>query len=342
MGSDARELILGVDGGGTGTTAWLATAGPIETADGLHRRDRLIDLSSVIGRGSGGPSNVMAADSASTTAQLRLAIDAAFHDAGLEASKVSSLCLALAGVDRRAVSDRFRRWALEQNLADQVIVTNDALPVLYAADVAGIGVAVIAGTGSICIGRDEKGRVVRSGGWGHLLGDEGSAYGIAVDALKAVMCAVDGRGAQTELTQRCMEKFALDDPRDLIERLHAPPMAKGEIAGFAREVFAADQNGDSIAKHIIRTAAKDLATLVESVVSRSQIDRDPITLACTGGVLLNQPSVIEQLRLHLEDDQQGEDQANRNSKSLPTGYRFVSVPDPVQGALQIASRGEAV
>ena len=196
------DLFLGVDGGGSKTSAWLAIGDP----DGLP---------DVIGRGCSGASNCRSIGIDQATNSLRQAIDSAFQDAGRETTTVAAACLALAGADRSSDQRQIRLWA-GRTLADRLIVTNDGIPVLYAASPDGVGIALISGTGSFAVGRNAAGTVMRCGGWGSLIGDEGSGYQIALAGLQAAVRAADGRGMETKLLPALLEHFHIGDSHDLI------------------------------------------------------------------------------------------------------------------------------
>src|SRR5258707_496529 len=80
--------------------------------------------------------------------------------------------------------------------------------------------AVVAGTGSIALGRDARGATARSGGWGHLIGDEGSGYDIGRSCLQAVTRAADGRGPPTTLVDLLAHTWGLNSPTEIIGRVY--------------------------------------------------------------------------------------------------------------------------
>ena len=161
-----RELLLGLDGGGSKTLALLADA------EGR-----------VIGRGIAGASNYQNIGETAAWAALDTAIAAAFADAGLEPSAVAAVGLGLAGVDRPEDRALFEGWAARRFGGAPVVIANDAELVLAAGTPDGWGIALISGTGSIVFGRSPQGEMARAGGWGHIMGDEGSGYAIGVEAL---------------------------------------------------------------------------------------------------------------------------------------------------------------
>ena len=149
--------LLGIDGGGTTTEAWLAEPG-------CH----------VLGRGTAGPSNAKAIGLEAARWALDTAIRSAFLAAELEPAPVDVICLGLAGFDRPDDRKVLKEWAEHAGWARSLLIVNDGDLVIAAGTTEGWGVGVISGTGSIAVGRTKDGRTARAGGWGHLIGDEGS------------------------------------------------------------------------------------------------------------------------------------------------------------------------
>ncbi|MBI3461734.1 MAG: N-acetylmuramic acid 6-phosphate etherase, partial [Planctomycetes bacterium] len=181
----ASDFVLGIDVGGTSTTAVLARLMPGRDPE-------------PIGRGTAGGANPLTIEWSYASAELIRAIDGAFRSAGWTLCvPIGAVCIAAAGAGRPEQEGHLREWAQNRRLANQVIVVHDAEPVLAAGSPKGWGVAVIAGTGSFVFGRNPDGATARAGGWGPLLGDEGSAYAIAVEALRAIAQDADGCGPRT-------------------------------------------------------------------------------------------------------------------------------------------------
>src|SRR5262249_24385520 len=149
--SMTQRLLLGVDGGGTSTAAWLA--GPGEE---------------VLGRGVSGPSNAKAVGMEAARRALRAAIPAPVGDPRVQPAPVAAACRGLAGFDRPDDRATLAGWADEARVARRLVLVNDGDLVVAAGTPEGWGVGVIAGTGSIAVGRTPDGRTARAGGWGHL------------------------------------------------------------------------------------------------------------------------------------------------------------------------------
>jgi len=161
------------------------------------------------------------------------------------------------------------------------------------------GVVVMAGTGSFCKGRGAAGREAYAGGWGPLIGDEGSGYDIARLALTAVAMAADARGEKTALTEMALSHFAIRDAADLKKVLYAPPIRRHELAEFAECVFRAADLGDIVAGEILNEAGMRLARLAEPVLRKLFGSDESFPVALCGGVLTGESAVSRALRAEI-------------------------------------------
>ncbi len=278
------DLVVGVDGGGSRCTAVLARATP---AGGLVE----------LGRGHGGAANVLSSGPAAAGASILAAIDEAFARAGLSRRRAAAGCLGLAGVGRPAERGQAEAWAAAAAVAERVIVVTDAELVL--AGEPPWGVALIAGTGSLAIGRAPNGQTARCGGWGPLLGDEGSGYAIAVSALRAVARMADGRGPPTDLAARLTRRFGAADAAGLVTILgNAAP--RREIAAAAADVVTAADAGDAVAAAILATAGDELATQVAVVARRLGLPPGNYPLRIAGGLAVHAPRLRVRVSAALE------------------------------------------
>jgi len=267
---------LGLDCGGTRTVCLLA--------DGQGR---------VLGRGLAGPSNYHAVGIETATNAILEAADKAWQAAGLPRGVATVACLGLAGVDRpedkRAITDALTPRRLARRLA----IVNDAVLVLAAGSAGGVGVVVIAGTGSIAWGRNKDGQHSRAGGWGHILGDEGSGHDIGMRALQAVVRAHDQRGQPTILTDLILKHLHLARPESLLTFVHALPYPRAEIAALAPVVEQAARQGDPVARSIYVHAAQELALAATTVIQALGMAEEPVDVVLSGGVFRAGELVIE-------------------------------------------------
>jgi N-acetylglucosamine kinase-like BadF-type ATPase len=312
--SSNENLILGVDGGGTKTVAWLA---PLDDDSNTV----------VLGRGQAGPGNPRAAGFETAQANITTAIANAFADAKIPQSTIAAVCLGLAGVGRPADRAAMAAWAAGLDIAPQGNVTHDAEPVLVAAAPDCVGIALICGTGSLAWGRNSDGKIARCGGWGHLLGDEGSGYKIALAGLDAAVRSADRRAPRTDLLAAYMQRLDAELPEDIIESIYAPEMTRARIAELASTVFDL-RTTDEVAEAIIEQAAAELALLVAILSRQLGFSSEGYTLALTGGVLLHQLNYLERVIAAL----------HQLPKKFPVPSRWVTVAEPVAGSVAIARR----
>jgi N-acetylglucosamine kinase-like BadF-type ATPase len=223
---------------------------------------------------------------ASACEALDRAISAAFAAAGLQRVPVAAACLGLAGAGRAPDQEAFGEWAERTNLSKHVEVTTDVAILLSAGTPDGWGVALVAGTGSIAYGRHSEGRTARAGGWGNLLGDEGSGYALVLAALRGVARAADGRGEPTRLSEDLLKACGAKQPQDLIRTLYQGSWDRARLAGLAPLVFAAAGAGDSLASRVVADGARELAAAVASVARQLDLVGAPVPLALAGGLLL--------------------------------------------------------
>ena len=310
----ATSLVLGVDGGGTKTVAWLAVCG-----DDSHASQGV-----VLGRGSAGPSNQRAVGPVMALRNLETAIESAFADAGLPRATVAAACLGLAGADRDSDRRVIEDWANFSRLAATVLVVNDAVPLLHVDQGDGWGVALIAGTGSLAWGCNAKGQTARSGGWGYLFSDEGSAFSIGRSVLNAVSRAVDGRGEQTCLVADVIGHLELSSPQEIVTAVYSHEVPRAVVANMASLGFAAAARRDNVALEILKQAAAELAAMAVVTARRLEM-QSMLSLALTGSVLIQNPEFRQQVIAGIET-------------AGITLFQTAVVKDAVVGAVNIASQ----
>jgi N-acetylmuramic acid 6-phosphate etherase len=276
----AAEFVLGIDGGGSKTVAWLS---PVES----------VDEKVPIGRGEAGASNPQSVGWEVALENLEQAADAAFADAGMMPGTVESACVALAGGDRDDVRIRLQEWCQRRGLARHFLPTHDASPLLAAGTPDGTGIAIVSGTGSFAFGQSTDERIVRAGGWGYLFGDEGSGYSIALAGLRAAAKAFDGRGDATQLCDRFLQQLGLQKPDELINSIYSRSNDRRRLASLAETVCIAADDNDSVASEIIQNEVKELVQMTSAVARNLQFDDDRFPLALGGGVLIHSTSLRE-------------------------------------------------
>lgn len=264
---DSHLLFLGVDGGGTKTHIALMNAAGKVTCEGFA-----------------GPSNPLRVGVETAVSNILKAINEACDRSGLSRGDITAATLGLAGVRRADLRQRIKESFSERMRVRRTEVTTDAEIAWFASTLGKPGLVVIAGTGSVCFGKDDHGKIAVSGGWGPLAGDEGGGVGIARDALHAVAKASDGRGLHTKLSKRASEYFRAAGPENLIVAIYSPQVDNARIAGFAREVVETAKDGDKIAIGIIEEAGRELGTAATAVIKKLKLDRRKIPIGCVGSI----------------------------------------------------------
>jgi N-acetylglucosamine kinase-like BadF-type ATPase len=278
MTAGADMQVLGIDAGGTKTVCYLAD-----------------ENGKLLGEGRSGGANLKAEGELGVEKVLHTVMDQAI---GERQREVAAICLGMAGADRddeqALVRDIMRRIGARA----RVVVVNDALVALVAGIGDGPGVVIISGTGSIAYGRSAD-RAARAGGWGHVLGDEGSGYWIGRQALRAVARGADGRGPATSLTPRVLNHFAVAKPSDLIAEVYDRQLPHHALAQIARLVQQARDEGDEVATQILEQAAHELVRAARSVVDRLSMQREAVQFVLAGGVFTGVPWLAEELKRRL-------------------------------------------
>lgn len=155
--------------------------------------------------------------------------------------------------------------------------------ILLLGAVGGCGAALIAGTGSVCVGRNASGELCRAGGLGYLIGDEGSGYWIGRQMLAAAAKALDGRAPRSALTDSLLQAFGCRDLKELTARVYGGTLDKAGIASLAGLLGPLAQQKDAAALSIARAASCELSRLAEAVIVPLGLERGSLALA--GGLL---------------------------------------------------------
>jgi N-acetylglucosamine kinase-like BadF-type ATPase len=296
---------LGVDGGQSGTTAVIGD-----------------ESGRVLGTGEAGPCNHAGAEEG--RAKLKRAVTASVAAAciqvGLDpaAIRFEAACFGMSGgpEDKETILASVLR-------VGRLTVTNDAVIALAGATETGQGIITIGGTGSIAFGRNAAGRSARAGGWGYVFGDEGSAFDIARQALRAALRMEEGWGAQTALRAVILDATRSVNANEAVHRMYTADWPRDRVARFAPLVDAVAVTGDAVAMEILANAAAQLAILAASVRRQLWKAGDAVEIAYIGGVFQSR-IVLERFRMLVE---------------LEDGVRCIAPQrGPAQGALLEAYR----
>jgi N-acetylglucosamine kinase-like BadF-type ATPase len=269
---------FGIDGGGTRSRLALT--------DG--RGD-------VLARVEAGSTNIYSVTKGEVFDNLSRLLDSALKSSGLRKADLVAGCVGSAGLGRPGERGIFREFfdALF-GPAFPVKLCTDGEILLCGGLGSPEGYCLIAGTGSVALGRSAEGRLVRAGGHGYMLGDEGAAAWIAKTAIARVLRSAEGRDLETAMLEDILAFCRLGESSELIPYVHHKA-DKATIAALAPAVSAAARKGDPLALDILFTGAAELLLLVKSVLNRSPWIREK-RLVLAGGILEHDEIVRNRLR----------------------------------------------
>lgn len=228
-----------------------------------------------------------------------------FTKGGLPQERCRCVCLGAAGAGRAEARGTLSGM-LHRILGDTpVYVTHDGAGALAGCVENGEGILLSSGTGSICYARNARGETWRTGGWGLIMGDEGSGYDVACKMLQAIVRAKDGRGLPTLLTGLVLDYWGLGDVDQLVESVYNGKRGKSGIAALACLCETAYQKGDCVARRIIGEAAEALAELAAVAAGRLWMPEESVVCVCTGGLLENSPILVRHFQEAVEAKRPG-------------------------------------
>jgi N-acetylglucosamine kinase-like BadF-type ATPase len=270
--AEQRRVVIGIDGGGTKTRALLVGF------DGTILAELTAGASNVRKKGVAGAAEIFfdlvikCASRAGSPYEAIMHVVVGAAGAGRPSTR-SDLTAAIAALGQK------NKFPLTQ-----ITVETDARIALEAAFPGKPVIALIAGTGSIALYRADDGQLHRAGGWGSIVGDEGSGYAIARDACAAVMRQHDGRSEKTLLTEKALAHFGISEVEDLIPKLHGDGV---EIAPFAEKVFEAVTERDRVARQIVLKNASELVEHVR-ILTLAHPPKNKLPVCPMGGLLENE------------------------------------------------------
>jgi N-acetylglucosamine kinase-like BadF-type ATPase len=267
-------MVFGADGGGTKTVGLLADE---------HAR--------IIAERTAGATNANVVGVETAVENLAVLLRGCCEDARCSIADVRAIVLGLAGAGRKAVREEIGERLRERlHVRGRLVVETDARIALEGAFEGAAGIVVIVGTGSVVIGKGEDGTIAMMGGWGRMLGDEGSGYALGVEALKSVAAALDGRAPHTRLTGLVVNELKRTTREDILALVYQDGF---DPAGLAPLVLDAASQGDDAARALLERGASDLAAQAHALALKLSLSgRIPIAL---WGGLVQQENVYKQM-----------------------------------------------
>ncbi len=256
----------------------------------------------IVYQNEGASSNAYAVGFEGAKKNVLALLDTAKTQPNVGEMPIKGFCFGSAGLARWQEQEKWKAVFDEYfHLDFPRILASDAEILLIGSHREISGLSLIAGTGSICVGRNSEGTMVRSGGMGCALGDEGSAWWIAMQAVRRTLRSKEQRDIETSMDNEIRSFFQLVDWQDCVPFFNDKNLTKAAVADFAPYVTSYANKGDLLAKEILKEAAEELVKLVLSVWQRLEKPyRSHLTLA--GGVLEHDTTVRSLLLKKLPSD----------------------------------------
>lgn len=272
------ETYLGIDGGGSKTRALLVDAKGCK----LHYAES-------------GPSNL----NAYGDDIVRTSLSDVYHQCIKVTNTVpTASCFGLAGAGNTITREKLK-VIIEKFCPQDSTITSDAAIALEGAFGGGPGILLIAGTGSVCLGKSSDGKVVQTGGWGWLADDAGSAGWIGQRALEIALQQNDGRIDGRAVRDAVFIQLGISTSEEISPKLYQPLLGRYEIAALSHCVLELAQSGDDTAQHIYQCALDELEKLVRATANK--LGNNKPALVLTGGLLAHNPGFQRDLISRLSE-----------------------------------------
>ncbi len=302
------KCIIGIDGGGTKT----------------HLCAEEVESGKICCEVFGGASNLTSNSAEQVADHLKGLFDQA--KAQCPALTPVSVCLGTAGITAENAEKILSEILFKLTACEKIKVVGDMEIPLYANTENKDGVVLIAGTGSIGYARNISGEQARVGGWGHILGDEGSAYWIAKEAMNTLLRSYDGRCEETMLTDLLLQAFSTHTPKEIIAKIHDPAFNKAKMASYAQLVDQAAGKGDKLSLEILKRAGSELFQLFVAAKKSARLS-DDLAVILVGGVFKHNSYVRRQVTEEILE-------------WYPKAEIILSKNENVSGALKIARNNQ--
>lgn len=276
------HFVIGVDGGGTKSELVL-----------------IDKLGNYIGRAKVGSSNYQAIGGEKLKENLLTGFAELMKATNVSDQKIDHIFLGLAGAGRESDRKEIKALFEDTEFQGKVTVDSDAIVALSGAFGTAPGIIIISGTGAICFGKNDEGKVERSGGWGYLLGDEGSGYYIGRKAIMAALKHFDGRGEKTDLRPALEKHFNLQSIELIIPQIYQNKIDRIGIAKLAPIVFDYANKGDTVSEEIIRQTGRELGKLAKAVAEKLNFSNEEIRVALIGSIFKQKEMLMNDISKEL-------------------------------------------
>ncbi|SHI69888.1 N-acetylglucosamine kinase [Lutispora thermophila] len=303
------KIYIGIDGGGTNLKALIGDS---------NKR--------VIGTAKSGPVNYQSVGIEKVKESFGSLLAYCKNELKIKHEDIECICMGCAGINNKMDEMIYKEMMNELGYSNKLLLYNDAFVALVGANGKAEGAVIISGTGSIAYGIKKDGTHVRVGGWGHIIGDEGSGYSIARDALNTIVRSMDGIIPYTMLTEAIMEKLKVKTLEELMTYIYDPRTQKQHIGELAPVVMDMAKS-DKAAENIVKNAAYQLCNMVYAL--KRKMNLESFKLALSGSVL-TKSEVVRNILI---------DQLKQNSPEI---HVSLGEKEPVYGALMLAWKEAAI
>lgn len=272
------QYVVGIDGGGTKTLACVADLNGNKVSEYVS-----------------GPCNIKSNKIAIVDSTILQLLNCCAEGAGIQISEFKCITMGSAGAGRENDRTILENIIRHVGYNGKLIVIDDFQTALRGAVNERYGIILISGTGSVCFGVNPAGRSRRVGGWGHIIGDEGSGYYIGKEILSSVMRSFDCREPNTILTQKVFEYLGIMNHQQLIEFVYSEKTGKKQIAGIAKLLDEAFEKKDKAAEQITEAAAQHLFDQIKIIVKNLNLENTAVKIAFGGSIISNDTPVRRKL-----------------------------------------------
>jgi N-acetylglucosamine kinase-like BadF-type ATPase len=272
---------------------------------------------------TGGPANILVIGAANASKNILSLIKECKAKLNFDYDDIKSIVIGAAGAGRGEDAEKLRSSLL--NLASKNEITLKSVAVIGDAQIAlegafpnKSGSILIAGTGSIIYGKDEKSNIYRAGGFGRIIGDEGSGYSIGRKALQYIANYFDGSGERSDIVSLIAAKYEINSSEDLIKKVYKENF---DIASVAELILDSASNGDIIAVTILEEETDGLIQQLKVLMKK--MDVEELNVSFAGSLVVNKnvysDMLVEKIKFY-----------------LPTVTIVKAKYPPLQGAINIA------
>ena len=298
------KYFIGLDGGGTKTDCIITD----------EHYNQLYSL-------KGGPLNLLSSPLSESSRAIIQLINSCLSKLNITLAHLDCIGIGVAGAGRIEDAEK-----LELNLKDllphsiKLKVITDAEAALEGAFNGKPGCILISGTGSIILGKDQNGVIYRCGGFGKIIGDEGSGYMLGKKGLIAAVKEFDGRGEKSLITALLKDKYKIESGQDVINAVYKNNL---DISGVAPLVLASAGNNDKVALEIINEETEELLFLISCMMKKLKKENIQISFV---GKLINTINIF----------------SNTLKNKLTDSYKLIKIKkpeySPAMGAVFIAKK----